>query len=187
MRKLAVIILKIFTHLLNHLTYLLNVSKLPAILVWSAPHPHLLPWPIGIELPYALLLLPTHLSTFGQPGPLRHLCLHPIPTLLPQLQGMLHLWEGKGREEGEGEGWEERRELLLLFLFYDSCKESHGAFLLFVFCFLLFRSTPTAYGGSLTRGSNPSCSRQPMPQQRQIQAKPATYTPAHGNARSLTH
>ena len=38
-------------------------------------------------------------------------------------------------------------------------------------------------------GSNRSCSCRPMPepQQRQIQTMSATYTTAHGNARSLTH
>ena len=37
-------------------------------------------------------------------------------------------------------------------------------------------------------GSNRSCSRQPVPQpqQCQLQAVSATYTTAHGNARSLT-
>ena len=38
-------------------------------------------------------------------------------------------------------------------------------------------------------GSNRICSRwpTPQPQQRQIQVTSATYTTAHGNARSLTH
>ena len=52
-----------------------------------------------------------------------------------------------------------------------------------------FQAMPTAYGGSQARGSNWSCSCLPTPpsQQCQIRAASATYSTAHGNARSLTH
>ena len=62
--------------------------------------------------------------------------------------------------------------------------------LLFSFFFCLFRAPPVAYGSSWARGlSNHSCSCWPMPQpqQCQIPGMSATYTTAHGNARSLTH
>jgi len=62
---------------------------------------------------------------------------------------------------------------------------------LFFFFFLLFLwAAPTAYGGSQARGRiGRSCSRQPTPQPQQhgIRTASATYTTAHGNARSLTH
>ena len=54
-------------------------------------------------------------------------------------------------------------------------------FLLLFFVFLLFRAPLIAHGGSLTR----SCSHRPMPQL-QILARSATYTTAHGNARSFS-
>ena len=58
------------------------------------------------------------------------------------------------------------------------------------FClFVFFRATPTAYGGSQARGLIGAVAtglHTPEPQQRRIQAESATYTTAHGNARSLT-
>ena len=58
----------------------------------------------------------------------------------------------------------------------------------FVFVFCLFRAIPMAYGSSRARGSNQSCSYQPIPkpQQHQIRATSVTYTTAHGNAVSFT-
>ena len=62
-------------------------------------------------------------------------------------------------------------------------------FFFFFFFFGLLRAIPTAYGGSQARGLNRSCSwwPTPQPQQRGIQAASATYTAAHGKARSFTH
>ena len=56
------------------------------------------------------------------------------------------------------------------------------------FFFPLFKAAPTTYAGSQAR-VNQSCSCWPMPQpwQHRIQAMPATYATAQGNARSLTH
>ena len=67
-----------------------------------------------------------------------------------------------------------------------------GFFFFFFFFFCLFaiflgRSRGTwRFPG---KGSNRSCSHRPTPepQQRGIRAASATYTTAHGNARSLTH
>ena len=60
-----------------------------------------------------------------------------------------------------------------------------------LFFFLLFMAVPTVYGSSHAggQGSNRSYSCWPMPQPQQwrIQAVSVTYTPAHSNARSLTH
>ena len=53
--------------------------------------------------------------------------------------------------------------------------------------FLLLRAASEAYGSSLARGANQSCSCQPTSQQPQIQLLSMTYTTAHGNSRSLTH
>ena len=63
------------------------------------------------------------------------------------------------------------------------------AFFFFFFWFLLFRAAPQGIWRFPGQGSNQSFSCQPMPQpqQRRIQAVSATYTTAHGNARSLTH
>ena len=56
-----------------------------------------------------------------------------------------------------------------------------------LFCFV-FRTTSGAYGGSQARGwISYSCWPAPQPQQHQIRAESATYTTAHGKARSLTH
>ena len=62
-------------------------------------------------------------------------------------------------------------------------------FFFFFLLFLLSRGATAAYGSSQARGSNQSYSCRPTPQQQQprIQATSATYTTAHGNARSLTH
>ena len=49
----------------------------------------------------------------------------------------------------------------------------------FLFSFFLFRVAPAAYGSALPA--------MPQPQQLRLQATPATYTTAHGNAGSLTH
>ena len=59
----------------------------------------------------------------------------------------------------------------------------------FFFLFCLFRAAPTAYGGSQARGRISAIAPQPVPQPQQcrIRATSATYTIAHGNARSLTH
>ena len=59
------------------------------------------------------------------------------------------------------------------------------SFLLFSFC--LFRATPAARGSSQARGSNWSCSRQPIPQPQQckIQAMSAAYITAHSSAGSF--
>ena len=56
-------------------------------------------------------------------------------------------------------------------------------------CFFLFRAPPGAYGRSQARGriGAASCRPTPQPQQCQIRAASATYSTAHGNARSLTH
>ena len=55
----------------------------------------------------------------------------------------------------------------------------------FFFCLFAFsRATPMAYGDSQARGPIGAVAE---PQQRGIQATSATYTTAHGNARSLTH
>ena len=60
--------------------------------------------------------------------------------------------------------------------------------LLQIFFFLLFRATPTAYGGSQARGQiGAAAAGLPQPQQLRIQAVSVTYTTAHGNAGSLTH
>ena len=55
------------------------------------------------------------------------------------------------------------------------------------FFFFFSRAEPMAYGGSQARGPVRAEAGWPMPQQRRIQATSATYTTAHGNARSLTH
>ena len=64
-------------------------------------------------------------------------------------------------------------------------------FIFFNFIFVFFlRAALTVYRSSQARGSNQSYSCRPalQPQQLGIQAASAvTYTPAHGNARSLTH
>ena len=62
-------------------------------------------------------------------------------------------------------------------------------FFFFFFFFLLFKGHTTAYGGSRARDRIGSYSCQPTlpPQQCRIRAGSATYTTAHGNARSLTH
>ena len=51
---------------------------------------------------------------------------------------------------------------------------------------LFFRAMPMAYGGSQAKGLNRSHGHWPTPQPQQckIQVKYATYTTAHGNARS---
>ena len=63
--------------------------------------------------------------------------------------------------------------------------------IIFFFFFLnfRFRNAPAAYGRSQARGLNQSCGCRPMPQPQQyrIRAAPATYTTAHGKARSLSH
>ena len=66
-------------------------------------------------------------------------------------------------------------EITLLFFFFFFCS--------------LFRAVPTAYGGSQARGLIGAVSCWPISeaQQHQIWAMSATYTPAHGNSRSLTH
>ena len=51
------------------------------------------------------------------------------------------------------------------------------------FSFFLFGAAHVAYGTSQARGWSYSC----QPQQCQIRAASATYTTAHGNARSLAH
>ena len=58
-----------------------------------------------------------------------------------------------------------------------------------------FRAAPGTYGGSQARGRigataaglHHTCWLTPQPQQHKIWAASATYTTAHGNARSLTH
>ena len=59
-------------------------------------------------------------------------------------------------------------------------------FYLFLY-FLLFSATPAAYGGSQASGSNWSygCQPTPQPEQHRICATSATYTTAHGKAKSL--
>ena len=49
------------------------------------------------------------------------------------------------------------------------------------------RAAPAAYGGSQAMGRICSCQPTPQPQQCGIRATSATYTTAHGNARSITH
>ena len=103
LRKLAFIILKIFTHLLNHLTYLLRISNLlttptsSSVLLVSS-------WPLGTPLPSCTTPLHTLVSTSGQPGaqiPLGPLT--PSPTLLPWLGDMLmSLKEMEGKKERRG-------------------------------------------------------------------------------------
>ena len=73
-------------------------------------------------------------------------------------------------------------------------KRKEGWFLsiLIFLCVCLFafsRAAPIACGGSQARGLIGAVAARPMPepQQRRIQASSATYTTAHGNARSLTH
>ena len=58
-----------------------------------------------------------------------------------------------------------------------------------LFCFGLFRATPTACGRSQARGQIESVVARPtpQPQQTQIRAVSVTYTTAQGNAGSLTH
>ena len=60
---------------------------------------------------------------------------------------------------------------------------------LFIFVFCLFRATPAAYGSSQARGLIGAVAARPMPEPQpcQIQVESATYSTAHGNARSLTH
>ena len=55
--------------------------------------------------------------------------------------------------------------------------------------FVFSRTTPTAYEGSQARGliEAVATSLCPEPQQCRIRAISATYSTAHGNARSLTH
>ena len=58
--------------------------------------------------------------------------------------------------------------------------------LYFLWC--LFRAELRAYGGSQARGQiSYSCRPTPQPQQRGIREASATYSTAHGAARSLTH
>jgi len=56
----------------------------------------------------------------------------------------------------------------------------------FVCLFLLFTTTPVAYG-SPKLGAKSELQLLPQPQQRQIQAMSVTYTTAHDSARYLTH
>ena len=61
-----------------------------------------------------------------------------------------------------------------------------------MYLFSLFdfsRAAPAAYGGSQARGLIRAVAAKPMPepQQHGIRAVSATYTTAHGNARSVTH
>ena len=67
-------------------------------------------------------------------------------------------------------------------------------FYLFIYLFIylsicLFRVTPAAYGSPQDRGRVGAVATgpTPQPQQCQIRATSATYTIAHGNARSLIH
>ena len=68
-----------------------------------------------------------------------------------------------------------------------------GNRLIFFLC--LFRAMPVAYGVSQARGPigaaaaglHYSSQPQPQPQPRRIRDTSATYTTAHGNAKSLTH
>ena len=62
-------------------------------------------------------------------------------------------------------------------------------FLFVCFCFCLFRTKPSAYGGSQARDLIGAVAPDPtpQPQQRQILDASATYTTAHGNAGLLTH
>ena len=53
--------------------------------------------------------------------------------------------------------------------------------------FFFFRATPMAYGSSQARGQIRAAAAGLHHSHSQIQAAPATYTTAHGNARSLTH
>ena len=61
------------------------------------------------------------------------------------------------------------------------------AFFFFFCLFAISWAAPVAYGGSRARGSIGACSCRPTPQQHGIWAASATYSTAHGNARSLTH
>ena len=102
------------------------------------------------------------------------------------------MWVGKGSVAellGGGEWsdnflggglWGSSRLLILLIVFFF--------FLFFFFFFCLFRAVPATYGSSQARGPI-RYEPPPMPQsqQCQIQDTSATYTTAHGNARSLTH
>ena len=59
-----------------------------------------------------------------------------------------------------------------------------------MFCLFAFsRATPMAYGGSQARGQIGTVAAKPTPEPQQcgIRSSSATYTIAHGNARSLTH
>ena len=68
------------------------------------------------------------------------------------------------------------------------CQISLLIFFFFFWVFCPCRATLEAYGDFQARGSNQSCScwPKPEPQQCQIRAVSAIYTPAHGNARSLS-
>ena len=68
--------------------------------------------------------------------------------------------------------------LLIFFLFFSS-----------LFFFLLFMAKPVAYGSSQARGRirTTDASLHQSHSKARIQAASATYTIAHGNARSLTH
>ena len=76
------------------------------------------------------------------------------------------------------------------FFFYFFFKLSLSLSLFFFFFFFffgLFRAVPEAYGSSQAKSNwNCSCWLKPQPQQHGVWATPATYTTAHGNARSLT-
>ena len=57
----------------------------------------------------------------------------------------------------------------------------------FFFSFLLFRATPVAYGGSQARGRIRATAADLRHSHSNARALSATYTTAHGDARSLTH
>ena len=93
---------------------------------------------------------------------------------------------------------------LLLFFFFWLCpfsqqpklrrqqreKEVNFLFAFFLFFIFYLRAVLTAYGGSQARvpiRAEAASLPMPEPQQRRIRAASATYTTAHGNARSLTH
>ena len=79
------------------------------------------------------------------------------------------------------------------FIILSSYPHPYSSFLLvcFLFCFLLFRAAPVAYGHSQARGRNQSYSCWPIPQPQQhgiwAMSVSMTYTTAHGNAGSPTH
>ena len=76
-------------------------------------------------------------------------------------------------------------KLVIVFIYMYICM--YITMYIYFFFSFLFRAAPTAYGNSQARGWIGAATAGLQLQQLRIRAMSATYTSAHGNARSLIH